>query len=236
MKKITILSTVLILVFSQACTQEKAKSKIITQKITPKKEIVKTNPKDVIFESLDQTLSPFEDLTEFALSKNDKGIEKSLAKIGTVLKNNIFKKNLKSESIAGLTKKIASLKEQYKAKDYANTALTSAEIFNYNVSNFKDASQIENQIKIEHLDYLGFKVLALIGQNKINWEEIEQTTKSVEEVWKKLSTKVKDPNLKASINLLFDGMHLSAKERNKKMIEIFANMDLDLVDVLENSF
>ena len=236
MKKITILSTAIILVFSQACTQQRTKKQVVIQKTTPKKELVKTNPKDAIFESLDQTLSPFEDLTEFSLSKNDKGIEKSLGQIEIALKNKIFKHNLKPESIAELTKKIASLKKYYIAKDYANTALIAAEIFNYNVSNFKDASQIENQIKIEHLDYLGFKVLALIDQNKINWKEIEQTTKSVEEIWRNLSTKVKDPNLKASINLLFEGMHLSAKEKNKKLIEIFANMDLDLVDVLENSF
>ena len=227
MKKVSLLFAIAVILLTQACTQENAKSKTIKQK---------TIPKDAIFESLDQILSPFEDLTEFALSKNDKGIEKSLGKIETVLKNNMFKHNLKPESIAELTNKIVTLKKQYKAKDYANTALTATEIFNYNVSNFKDASKIENQIKIEHLDYLGFKVLALIDQNKINWKEIEQTTKSVEEIWKNLSTKVKDPNLKASINLLFNGMYLSAKEKNKKMIEIFANMDLDLVDVLENSF
>ncbi len=235
-EKIIILSTAIILVFSQACTQQKTKNQDVTQKTAPKKEFVKTNPKDAIFKNLDHTLSPFEDLTEFALSKNDKGIEKSLGKIETDLKNNIFKQNLNPESITELTKKIASLKTYFSVKDYANTALTSAEIFNYNVSNFKDASKIKNQIKIEHLDYLGFKILALIDQNNIDWEEIEHTTISVEEVWKNLSTNVKDSNLKASIDLLFEGLHLSTKEKNKKMLDIFANMDLDLVDVLENSF
>ncbi|HFX18003.1 MAG TPA: hypothetical protein ENK64_02545 [Flavobacteriales bacterium] len=236
MKKVSILLAGLLLVFSQSCTQQKANKKAETQKTTPKKVVVKSNPSDLIFKNLDQTLSPFEDLTEFALSKNDKGIEKSLGKIENALNNNTFKQNLKPESIAELTNKITSLKNDYASKDYANTALTSAEIFNYNVSNFKDADKIPNQIKIEHLDYLGFKVLALIDQKNINWNELEKTTTAVEAVWKKLATNVKDPNLKASFNLLFKGLHLSAKEKNKKMLDIFANMDLDLVDVLENTF
>jgi hypothetical protein len=216
------------MVFLQACTEkvsisEKNKSAII---IEP----------DVIFENLDQALSPFEDLTEFALAKNDKGIQKALSKIDTAAKNNVFTNHLKPESIKVLHEKLAALKKFFKKRDYAKTALTSAEIFNYNVSNFKEASKIENQIKIEHLDYLGFKILALIDQKKIEWKNIEDTTKSVEQVWKSLSTEVKDSNLKASFNLLFDGIHLSVKEKNKKMAGIFANMVLDLVDVLENTF
>lgn len=236
MKKATVLLVVFLAIISQACTQQKAKKEKVTQNVTPQKEVIKSNPTDAIFKSLDQTLSPFEDLTEFALSKDDKGIEKSLNKIENALKNNIFKQNLKSGSVEELSKKIAKLKQDYATKDYANTVLTSAEIFNYNVSNFKDADKIANQIKIEHLDYLGFKILALIDQKNINWNEIEKTTTNIEPIWKALATNVKDPNLKASIDLLFKGMHLSAKEKNKKMLDIFANMDLDLVDVLENTF
>ncbi|HHH53335.1 MAG TPA: hypothetical protein ENK91_06730, partial [Bacteroidetes bacterium] len=184
MKKATVLLVVFLAIISQACTQQKAKKEKVTQNVTPQKEVIKSNPTDAIFKSLDQTLSPFEDLTEFALSKDDKGIEKSLNKIENALKNNIFKQNLKSGSVEELSKKIAKLKQDYATKDYANTVLTSAEIFNYNVSNFKDADKIANQIKIEHLDYLGFKILALIDQKNINWNEIEKTTTNIEPIWK----------------------------------------------------
>ncbi|HHH53809.1 MAG TPA: hypothetical protein ENK91_09140 [Bacteroidetes bacterium] len=237
MKKTAVLlaALTLILVFCHACTQQKANKETVMQNTTPKKDVVKTSPTDSIFKNLDQTLSPFEDLTEFALSKNDKGIEKSLGKIENALKNNTFKQNLKPESIAELTKKIATLKKYSTTKDYTKTALTSAEIFNHNVSNFKDAGKIANQIKIEHLDYLGFKILALIAQKNINWNEIAQSTTAVETIWKELATNVKDPNLKASFDLIFKGLHLSAKEKNKKMLDIFANINLDLVDVLENT-
>ncbi len=76
----------------------------------------------------------------------------------------------------------------------------------------------------------------MLEQNQIEWEMIEQTTASVEQVWKSLSPEVKDSNLKASFYLLFDGIHLSAKEKNIKMTTIFAYLILDLVDVLEKNF
>ncbi|WKD86651.1 hypothetical protein KCTC32516_02027 [Polaribacter huanghezhanensis] len=236
MKKVSIVMLVFVMALSQACTEKVSKKEIVKETISEKKESAKITESDVIFENLDQALSPFEDLTEFALAKNDKGIQKSLSKIDNTAKNNVFTDHLKPESIMVLNEKIAALKKYFKKRDYAKTALTSTEIFNYNVSNFKDASKIENQIKIEHLDYLGFKILALIDQKKIDWKNIEHTTKNVEQVWKSLSTEVKDSNLKASFNLLFDGIHLSVKEKNKKMAAIFANMVLDLVDVLENTF
>lgn len=236
MKKVTILMLSLVMVLSQACTEKTQKKETVKNTISEKNELVKVTQPNVVLKNLDQTLSPFEDLTEFALAKNDKEIQNSLSKIDSAAKNNVFADNLKPESIKAFNEEIETLKNYVKKRDYAKTSLTSAEIFNYNVSNFKDATKIESQIKIEHLDYLGFKLLALLEQKQIDWKMMEQTTESVEQVWKSLSPEVKDSNLKASFNLLFDGIHLSAKEKNKKMAAILANMVLDLVDVLENTF
>tara|TARA_R110001592_G_scaffold64224_1_gene197499 strand:- start:535 stop:1245 length:711 start_codon:yes stop_codon:yes gene_type:complete len=236
MKKISLVMLVLVMSLSQACKGKTSKKEIVKETVIEKNDPIQVVNNDAVFKNLDQALSPFEDLTEYALAKNADGIKKSLSQIDKASKNNVFTDNLKPESIKGLNEKIATLKNYFKRKDYAKTALTSADIFNYNVSNFKDASKVENQIKIEHLDYLGFKILALIAQKNIDWKTIEQTTKSVQQVWKSLKTNVKDPNLKGSFDLLFDGIHLSAKEKNKKMATIFANMVLDLVDVLENTF
>lgn len=236
MKKVFVLMLGMVMLLSQACKEKTQKEEIVKDTILEKNEPFKVTQTDVVFENLDQTLSPFEDLTEFALAKDDIGIQKSLSKIDSATKNNIFTTNLKPESIKVLNEKIADINNYFKKRDYAKTALTSAEIFNYNVSNFNDAFKIANQIKIEHLDYLGFKLLALLDQKQIDWIMIEQTTQSEEQVWKSLSSEVKDSNLKASLNLLFDGIHLSAKEKNEKMTAIFANLVLDLVDVLEKTF
>ena len=83
---------------------------------------------------------------------------------------------------------------------------------------------------------MGFKILALLNQKKIDWKNIEQTISNVEKEWIALNPSVKDGNLKDSFELLFNGLHLSAENKDVKMGRILASMDLSLVDVLENSF
>ena len=235
MKTTTILMLGMASLFFQACQQEKPESNEINKEVEEKTE-VKVDSNALVFENLDQILSPFEDMTEYALNKNDEGILKSLNKVEAASKENIFSKNLKDESIASLNSKIEILKELINKKDYEQIALASTELFEYNTSNFIDTKKIENQIRIEHLDYMGFKILALLNQKKIDWKNIEQTISNVEKEWIALNPNVKDGNLKDSFELLFSGLHLSAQNKDVKMGEILASMDLSLVDVLENSF
>lgn len=204
-----------------------------------KSEVVKKGVKIVstkqVFEHLDIILSPFEDMTEFALNKNEKGILTSLSKVEKATKESIFEKNLSVENFKLLTPKIGRLKELIKQKKYNQIALASTELFEFNISNFVDGKKIENQIRIEHLDYMGFKVLALLKQDKVNWVIVKQTISNVQKEWLALSPKVKDINLKETFNYLFKGLILSAENSDIKTCEILANMDLTLVDVLEKS-
>ena len=235
MKKVTISVFALVTLAFQACHQEKTESNEITKKIEEKAEVAVDSNK-VIFENLDHVLSPFEDMTEFALEKDDAGIMKSLTKVEDANKEQLFSKHLTKESIAVLNDKLDELQGLIKQKDYEHIALASTEIFEYNASNFMDSKKIETQIRIEHLDYMGFKVLALLNQKKIDWQNIEQTISKVEKEWLALSPSVTDSNLKDSFELLFSGLHLCAQNKDTKMGEILAAMDLSLVDVLENSF
>lgn len=217
MKKTTILVIGVIMVLFQTSAQTRVKTN--------------TNP----YESLDQILSPFEDMTEYALDANYEGVNRSISKVETLQKKAIFKANILNGNLETLNPKINALKEAAKQKNYKKVALIATAIFEYNISNFKDASKIKNQIKIEHMDFMGFETLALLNQDNINWEKIETTVLNVKMKWKALSLNVKDPNLKASFNFLFKGLLLSSKHKDVKMTEILASMDLSLVDVLEKS-
>jgi len=234
MKHLTILMLGTVTLFSQACQQKNEETKQTTVEVV--KAEVKEDPNQIVFENLDQILSPFEDMTEYALDKNDEGITKSLSKVETAMNEGAFAKNLTPESIKLLTPQIEKLKEFIKLKNYEQVALASTDVFEYNTSNFVDTKKIENQIRIEHLDYMGFKVLALLNQEKIDWKNIEQTIEGVKKEWLALSPEIKDNNLKDSFEYLFEGLETSAKNKDPKMGEILASMDLSLVDVLENSF
>ena len=234
MKTITILIVGIILLYSQACHQEKQKDNAANEKVEKTEAKIDTNK--VVFQNLDQILSPFEDMVEFALEKNEEGISNSFTKVEEAIKEEVFSKNLNPENMKLLTPKIEQLKGFVKLKNYEQIALAATDIFEFNISNFVDTKKIENQIRIEHLDYMGFKILALLNQEKIDWQNIEQTISSVQKEWSVLSPNVKDNNLKDSFEYLFNGLHLSAKNKDQKMAEILSSMDLSLVDVLENSF
>ncbi|MEO8759610.1 MAG: hypothetical protein ABI388_01440 [Bacteroidia bacterium] len=235
MKHLTILmlGSVAVL-FSQACQPKESKSTQPNSEIA--KEIVKEDPNKVVFENLDQILSPFEDMTEFALDKNDEGVIKSLEKVEAATKDGLFEKNLTQGSVKSLIPQIEKLKEFIKQKNHEQIALASADIFEFNTSNFIDTKKIENQIRIEHLDYMGFKTLALLNQRKIDWQKIQQTVSDVQKEWLVLSSNVKDNNLKDSFNYLFEGLLNSTTKKDIKTAQILASMDLSLVDVLETNF
>lgn len=202
-------------------------------------EIIKkeTNavPYKKVFENLDVILSPFEDMTEFALENNEEGVQKSLSKINKVFENGAFARNLSLENYKILNSKFVQLKELIAQKKYNKIALASTEIFEFNASNFLDGNKIENQIHVENLDYMGFKILALLNQEKIDWTKIELTITNVQKMWTALSPNIADKNLKNSFNYLFKGLHLSAKNKDVNMSKILSEMNLSLVDVLENN-
>ena len=239
MKTATILMLGMVSLFTLACHQEQSNTsqpKIDTIKTTA--EVIKTeaDSNQIVFENLDQILSPFEDMVEFALDKNDEGILNSLNKVEKAVSENFFTKNLTPESIKLLSPKIEILNGFIKQKNYEQIALTATDIFEYNISNFVDTKKIENQIRIEHLDYLGFKILSMLNQEKIDWKNIQPIILGVQKEWITLSPQVKDNNLKDSFDYLFKGLQLSVQNKDTQMGEILASMDLSLVDVLENSF
>lgn len=216
-----------------ACQQNKSQDS--HPKVNTKKNEIKIDSNKIVLAKLDKVLSPFEDMTEFALKKDNQGILKSLGKIEIATEELAFSNNFSFESLKLLNPKLESLKKLIKQKDYEQIALVTADIFEFNVNNFIDSKKIESQIKIEHLDYMGFKVLALLNQEKINWQQIKETITKVQKEWIVLSPKVKDKNLKDSFDLLFNALYQSTKNRDVKMSELLSSMDLSLVDVLEGS-
>jgi len=222
-------------IFSLGACNSKSKVEKQTQ---PKQETVVEKPtsvKESVLTKLDKVLSPFEDMTEFALNKNEKGVKKSLDKVLKYQKESVFKEHLKPESMDLEYEKINTLQTLFEARNYQQIALASTDLFEYNISNLTDADKIPNQIKIEHLDYLGFELLALLDQDKVDWVKMEDVTVNAESVWKELNPNISDNNLVDAFNFLFEGLHLSIQNNDKKMTNILASMDLSLVDVLENS-
>ena len=180
-------------------------------------------------------LSPFENITEFALKNDEKGIKNALRKIKEEPIKTAFKRSLSPENYKILNSKINEIEALFLEKKYNEVALASTEIFEFIISNFEERNKIENQINLEYLDYMGFRILALLNQNKIDWDNIELVIFQVQKKWNTLSSNIKDKNLKDAFDYLFEGLHIAAKNKDVSIMKIFANMVLSLVDVLERS-
>ena len=227
-------------VFTISCQDQPKKSAsnqpaIDTVKVDVKADL-KVAPNKAFLEDLDKVLSPFEDMTEFALQKDKNGILKSMDKVNEASKNKLFEKSITSNGQKLLAPELIKLQLLIDQHNYNQIAIEATEIFGLNINNFKNINAIETQIQIEHLDYMGFKTLALLNQDKIDWVSVKQTAADGQKVWLSLNSKVKNVNLTDTFDYLFKGLALGSENKDVKMTSILANMDLTLVDVLEGSF
>ena len=185
---------------------------------------------------LDSVLSPFEDMTEYALACNGKGVLNSLQEIQKRDQEVTFKDSFSAVDYIVFKEKLNQLTTEIKLKHYNNVALLSTAIFHYNVIHFKYAKLIKEQIIIENLDYMGYQTLALLKQKKIDYKELYTVQFKTMELWESLKPKVKDKNLVDSFDLLFHGLKTSSMKQDVDSIKIFASLDLTLVDILEKPF
>lgn len=193
---------------------------VMREKVDDKKEM-----KENALNLLDELLSPFEDMTEYALDNDVDGMSKTL----TDIKEN-------QNRYKNLDNGIKQLELSVEKHNYQATALISTRLFKKNIDNFLYSSYIKEQIQIENLDYMGFEILALLNQKNIDFVEIETLIIASKEYWLALKDKVKNQNNLDSFELLFKGLELSVKNKDVKMLKIFASMDLSLVDILEIYF
>lgn len=185
---------------------------------------------------LDAVLSPFEDMTEYALHENDKGMLDSLQEIEYKKRKLVFKDTLSMDGYTTLIKQIDQLRQYVNSKDYKKAALASTEIFHNNILYFKYAQLAKEQIIIEDMDYMGYKTLALVKQGKVDYTQIEALNVETMHRWNKLRVRVKDENMADSFDLVFKGIQKGCDQKNIDMLTIFASLDLTLVDVLEKQF
>jgi len=182
---------------------------------------------------LDKVLSPFEDMTEYALARDISGMKKGYKNIEKIEDNALLKQTISSTALRILSQNIEKLETYIDNVDYSHAALLSSNMFNNSVTNFKYKNNIQDQIHIEHLDYMGFKLLALLNAQNSSYTQMSKVITNAKINWNAIKEKVKDENSVDAFNLLFQGLEESVKTKNSVMIKILAELDLALVDIIE---
>jgi len=185
---------------------------------------------------LDKVLSPFEDMTEYALDKELDDMKKGYKNIENIEDNALLKQTIPANKLNELSKNIETLETLIDNAQYSKVALLSSQMFNDSVTNFKYTSKIKEQLHIEHLDYMGFRILALLSTKNPDFTQISDAISNAKNNWNAIKGKIKDENKVEAFDLLFQGLDHSLQIKDKKMLNILAQMDLALVDVVEVVF
>lgn len=178
-------------------------------------------------------MSPYEDLTEYALEQDKGAIESALHSLNDLfseLQNILPPKRLQLLEDAAHKMTISN-----KNNDFAQIALVAVDSYKF-ISEQLDASELEIPKEVVILDYVGFKVHALLKQQNISWDLIAITVKEGVTQWELIKTKVSDKALYDAMNTAIDGLKIASQTQNIPMLKFAAQVDLDLVDLLEGFF
>jgi len=169
---------------------------------------------------LDRILSPLEDTIEYALYKDYLGVKKGSVKINYIINSTTTKDAVSSTSYKQLKKDLKVFNIYVKHKEFAKISLLLSNMNTLEVNSFLKAKYIKRQMHMEKLDNMGYKLLSILMQKKIDFKRLEHTTKATQKDWLILKKSIKNENNKEAFDLLFKGLHYSIKSKNIKIIPI----------------
>jgi len=178
-------------------------------------------------------MSPYEDLTEYALVQDKAEVEKTIVSLDELVKK--IKGVLTKKAILNLNDNIEKIKIASKNDDFPQIALLAVDSYK-TISEELDASMLEVPKEVVILDYVGFKVHALLKQQNVDWDLIAKTVNEGVSQWENIRGKVSDKGLYDVMNTAIAGLKDATKSKNIDMLRFAAQVDLDLVDLLEGFF
>jgi hypothetical protein len=184
-------------------------------------------------EVLLEATSPFEDIAEFALEKEFGEIRRQIALAEKQAAE--VKKALSPDSQRKFSERLSALKKGTEDQAHLQVADHSVEMFRLLIDNL-DAAHLEVPKEVSLLDYAGFKIHVLTAAESQDWSSIKRTADEAQGWWAAIRLKVKHPKLRDAMDTAVRGLGESAAARNLAMVNFAAQVDLDLVDLLEAEF
>ncbi len=177
--------------------------------------------------------SPFEDMIGPALSSDDAELAKCL--MAADGQSASVKKALPADAVARFDELLKSIHQSVAAKDHYATADGAVNTFKLLVDHVKpDGLKVPKEVSL--MDYAGFKLQVLAAARQADWDAMRKTAADAASSWNAIKSQVSDKRVRDTVNSAIAGMGQAAKFENLAMIQFAAQIDLDLVDVLEGHF
>ena len=177
--------------------------------------------------------SPFEDLADFGLAKNDGGIRTSLAAVHKQAP--AVRKALSAEAGRRFDGLVSALGKAAGEKSHQAVADHAVEAFRVLIENL-DAAGLQVPKEVGLLDYAGFKIRVLGAAPRPDWNAMRKTVGEAGGWWNAIKAKVPSRALSDAMGSTLHGLQEASRSENLPMVRFAAQMYLDLVDLLETHF
>lgn len=177
--------------------------------------------------------SPFEDLAEYALAGDSDGMTKALKRYEDLSAD--VEKILQQPARDDLSRMVASIKQAKASGDNETVAMDAVTAYRVLIDSL-DTSALVVPKQVAQLDYAGFRLQVLLSMDSPDWSAIRATSDEAGAWWGEIDERVRDNPLRDTVAAAVKGMADAARLENAPMAKFAAQMDLDLVDLLEGYF
>ncbi len=177
--------------------------------------------------------SPFEDLTEYALAANTKGMKLALEAYADQASE--VNKVLDAKAREDMEVLIANIEKAERQGDNETVALNSVEAYRVLVESL-DVDSLVVPMQVSLLDYTGFKFEVLLHTKTPDWMALKKVAEEARQNWAAIQPRVTDNGMCDAFNTVIAGMSKACNEKNHGMALFAAQIDLALVDLLEGFF
>jgi hypothetical protein len=183
-------------------------------------------------EILVKATSPFEDIVKYSLDRKQDKLAKA-----------VMTAKAEATAIRGALPEATAVKfdELFSNLNYALptnnvvAARNAVDVFKLLIENMKPEG-LKLPIEVEWLDYAGFNLHVLASETPKDWNAMSQTTDKIAQWWDAIKNKVSEKNLRYTMNSAVAGLQKAIQTKNLDMTYFAAQMDLEIVDLLENHF
>ena len=196
------------------------------------KDIVPSTSGDTNKARLLAAAEPFEGLTETAFDPDPAKVTAAITTARATAPT--VRPLLSPKGQTMLDQHMADIRRAEANQTPAALALASVEIYRLLVTEGAGASPIPKEVSL--LDYAGFRFSADLKANPTRWSDMNAAVAFAKENWAVVKPQIKDVTTASKFQAALDNMGAAAAIKNPDRAQASATAELDLVDILEQSF
>ena len=177
--------------------------------------------------------SPFEDLTEYAEAGNQAGMDQAVAAYHREAGS--LRALLTPHAGQRLDALTSQIEQARAAGDDHAVAVHAVEAYRVLIEAL-DQKTLVVPAEVSLMDYAGFKLGVQTRAAQPDWTTMQATADETRRFWSPIEPRVQDTALRDAINTTIRGMEQATRAQDLRMTAFAAQVDLDLVDLLEHYF